>query len=164
MSYANITRNLSNDFRSADDQATAVTRTHSPYGDHWDLLWLGSCANPPGPSDSQRFDGKEGQVHWVWREKTNGMACTFGYAVTFESARELLALLQDIDKPYDLALGGICPMRECVVMWPELIGTYRAPGPIDKDSDIDVLGGEVRIKGQTRHIVDSATLDAFERV
>jgi len=27
-------------------------RTHSPYGDEWDLLWLGNCATPPGPRNA----------------------------------------------------------------------------------------------------------------
>ena len=92
------------------------------------------------------------------------MACTFGYAVTFESARELLAVLQDPYKPFDLMLGSICATRECVVTWPELIGMHRPAGSSIKDSDIDEKEPEVRTKGYTPHVVDSAILDAFERV
>lgn len=49
-------------------------RTLNPYGDEWDLLWLGNCATPAGPEDSQTFSGEDGQLYWVFRTY-GGMAC-----------------------------------------------------------------------------------------
>ncbi|KAL8734425.1 MAG: hypothetical protein Q9181_003205 [Wetmoreana brouardii] len=51
--------------------------------------------------------------------------------------------------------------KNCIVVWPELIGQHRAAGAYSKDSDTGNAGKEKgeRLEGMTGKIVDSARLD-----
>jgi len=138
-------------------------RTYSPYGDDWDILWLGSCANPPGPPDSQIFTGENGQQHWVFRVH-GGMACIYGYAVTQWAAKMLMGWLLDLDQHPDIAISGFCENHKCITVWPELIGEHRSAGARFRDSSITNYTGEFRQKGETRNIRNSAILDMLSRV
>ncbi|CAF9910117.1 MAG: hypothetical protein HETSPECPRED_009616 [Heterodermia speciosa] len=138
-------------------------QTPSPYGDAWDLLWLGECATPPGPSDSQIFPGAGDQAHWVFRTH-GGMACLYGYAVTQRSARMLMGWLLDVDEATDFAVGKFCSNHSCVTVWPELIGSHKSAGPRNRDSSISNQTDEAREKGETRNIVNSAILDMLGRI
>ncbi len=138
-------------------------RTHSPYGDEWDLLWLGNCATPPGPRDSQTFSGEDGQVHFVFRAY-GGMACVYGYAVTQSAARMLMGWLFDLDLAPDMAISKFCEHHVCITIWPELIGEHKSAGPRFRDSSISDHTGEFRQKGETRNIRNSAILDMLSRV
>ena len=137
--------------------------THSPYGDAWDLLWLGECATPPGPPDSQTFPGVGEQAHWVFRT-SGGMACLYGYAVTQRSARMLMGWLLDVDEATDFAVGKFCSNHRCITVWPELIGSHKSAGPRNRDSSISNQTGEARKKGETRNIANSAILDMLNRI
>ena len=148
---------------------SSKTRPENPYGLTWDLLWLGSCANPKAPEDTRTFsDVNGGQMHFVWYAR-GGMACTYGYAVTYESAKMLLSWLMDVDAPIDYVMSSFCEKRDCIAVWPELIGSHKPAGSRRKDTDIQrgedgAWMDEIREVGETQHIVHSAILDALERV
>lgn len=167
---------------TSDDQLHPHNRTSSPYGSKWDLLWLGICANPPGPADAITFPGAGGEPHFVY-PVDGGTACTVGYGVTQESARLMLAHLEDTNRPTDIAMSIFCQNSDilCLVVWPMLISAHKMAGSRSKDSDIghsppsqhnssetaDPNGpkeeDEIREKGESWKIVNSAILDALEK-
>jgi hypothetical protein len=110
----------------------------SPYGDEWDLLWLGHCGtkfpsaslNPSLPrgrvviSDDETVPAAHHIVklwgsdelqeqypnHTRVVHHTSEMVCTLGYAVTQAAARRILYSL-GLDKvigPYDIGLSAYC--------------------------------------------------------
>ncbi|KAL9621848.1 MAG: hypothetical protein Q9204_008082, partial [Flavoplaca sp. TL-2023a] len=161
--FANRTRTLSNNGRNESLWITSETVTHSPYGDDWDLLYLGSCANPPAPDNSPTFPGEAGQAHWVF-PVNGGMSCLYGYAINARSARTLMGWLLDVRDPTDFAVSSYCGHFRCIAVWPELIGTHKPAGPQTKDSSIQSTdGGGFREKGVTRNVVHSAILDMLAR-
>ena len=168
--FANKTRSLGNTRRDLSHQVTSETPTRSPYGDDWDLLWLGTCAVPPLPeSGFEVFTDEKGEggPHYLYYAR-GGIACTYGYAVTNESARSLLGFLLDVSDPVDFAISRYCEHYDCIVVWPELIGSHKSAGRYQKDSDIghenEENEGSIREKGETPHILNSAILDTLERV
>ena len=166
--FANSTRKLSNTRHEVSQWITGDSPTSNPYGNDWDLLWLGACANPPGPADSQMFPGENGApAHWVYYAQ-GGMACTWGYAVTQAGARSLMAFMTDVDNAVDFAMSQYCGRHDCIIVWPELIGNHRPAGGfvggVDKDTDIGHGGqGEYRKEGSTGNVVNSAIMAALEQ-
>ena len=166
--FANKTRTLGNARHEVSEWINGDTLISNPYGNDWDLLWLGPCANPQGPSDAELFPGENGsQSHWVYYAR-GGMACTWGYAVTQKSARALMGFLSDVDKAVDEAMSQYCGQGDCIVVWPELIGSHRPAGGlvggINKDSDTGHEGlGEYREEGSTGNVVNSAILAALDK-
>jgi hypothetical protein len=148
----------------------------SPYGTDWDLLWVGGCATRPGadekefyvipndptvPAAKHRgfFDGPVGPLEqWKTRYpedtsrfiyRANMGCCLYGYAVTYEAARKILAALalDRLDEPVDNALSKMCAgsnsdnndwalQLRCIAPFPNLIGMYRFAGSSQRDSDI----------------------------
>lgn len=163
--FANRSRTLGNARHDPSDWITSDTPTNNPYGEEWDILWLGPCLNPPGPPDSQIFPGEDGQqAHWVYYAP-GYLECTWGYAITQKSARKLLGWLLDVSAPVDVAMSQYCEYNPCIVVWPELIGSYRPAGGNAKGSDNrpDSEQGEVLEKGWTRNVVHSATVEVLEK-
>ncbi|KAL3457118.1 hypothetical protein BJX64DRAFT_280868 [Aspergillus heterothallicus] len=115
--------------------------TNSPYGDDWDILWLGHCGLECGtnqPPDDARLtctisDG----------------VCSIVYAVSFRGAQRILAALSvnpsdiadriDIGAKFDVSLGRMCGSGylRCFAPYPLLTGGYRPAGPATKGSDIN---------------------------
>ncbi|KAL8811757.1 MAG: hypothetical protein Q9200_001556 [Gallowayella weberi] len=162
--FANKTRAHGNAGRNESLWTTSETPTHSPYGDDWDLLWLGSCATPPAPPETAIFPGEGDQDHYVF-SAGGGMSCLYGYAITHESAKTLMGWLLDVDEPTDFAISQYCEHFQCVAVWPQLIGEHKPMGPRTKDSSIkEGDDGSFREKGETSGIVHSAILDMLEKV
>ncbi|KAL8688519.1 MAG: hypothetical protein Q9224_004862 [Gallowayella concinna] len=162
--FANKTRALSNAGRNESLWTTSDTPTHSPYGDDWDLLWLGNCATPPAPPEIQPFPGEGEQAHYVFPAR-GGMSCLYGYAITSKSAKTLMGWLLDLDEPTDFAISQYCEHFRCVAVWPQLIGEHKPMGPRRKDSSIkEGDDGSFREKGETSRIVHSAILDMLEKL
>lgn len=133
--FAEQSRNLDNDLRAASEQIGLETPTISPYGDRWDILWLGTCATPSvnGNKRAKSFRWGQSDDYYVFPIGP-GAACTFAYAVTQASAKSLYEFLQDADKkPIDFMMGDYCASgKECRIVWPQLISSWA----IGKDSDI----------------------------
>lgn len=160
--FADSARALSNAGRNESLWITPDTPTHSPYGDDWDILWLGSCANPPAPANTKTFPGDGGHTFYVFAAD-GGMACTFAYAVNHRSARTLMGFLLDLDEPMDFALSSYCGRYRCIVVWPQLIGEHKPAGSFAKDSNMRASDDGFRAEGNTRNIVHSAILDMLRR-
>ena len=161
--FAIKTRELGNASRDSSMQITDTTPTQSPFGDDWDILWIGACAWPPAPADTVSFQGPENRNYLVFWAR-GGMACTWGYAINSRSAKTLLAWLLDINEPLDFHMGKYCERNNCVSVWPPLIGSHIAAGPERKDSDIRNTPSEAREKGETMFISNSAIMDMRQKL
>ena len=165
--FANRTRHLSNAGLNSSLWITSDTPTNSPYGDDWDLLWLGNCAVPPAPNDAAIFPGEgtgdANRIHYVY-PVSGGMSCLYGYAINHQSARTLMGWLVDVDEPTDFAISQYCETHRCIAVWPELIGSHNPAGPRVKDSSIRDTGNGWREKGVSRNIVHSAILDMLDKI
>jgi hypothetical protein len=134
--------------------------SHSPYGDDWDLLWIGHCGVKFGA----------GLVHVTtndisvvpvshlppyWRDPPVGAAnttrlvarteegvCSLGYAVTYLGAQKLLSALsltpEGVGAQFDVAMSGHCQngWLKCIAPFPSLIGIWKPAGPKSRGSDI----------------------------
>lgn len=164
---ASTTRALANARHDPSTQITDNNPTTNPYGHEWDMLWIGACANPPGPPNSELCPGENGShAHWVYYPH-GGLCCNWAYAVTRASAKSLLVWLQDLDEPTDFAMSRWCGLNDCIVVWPELFGSFTPPGGRRRGSDNDPNRAEEKEdleKGSTRNIVNSATVDLFEKL
>lgn len=114
---------------------TVVPR-HSPYGDNWDLLWVGHCGMHFPFADNRNLP--KGRVVWtdqtvpqkqyLWNidqpedikeqypdhtrvvHHAQEAVCSLGYAVTQKAARQILFEigLKDVDAAYDINLRKFC--------------------------------------------------------
>lgn len=84
-----------------------------------------------------------------------------------------MGYMVDIDRAVDEAMSSFCDHSDCIVVWPELIGSHKPAGSLTgdryKDSDTGNSNpnpseqGEYREKGTSGHVVNSAILAALER-
>lgn len=120
---------------------SVVSPTTSPYGDHWDLLWLGHCGmNFPSKDKSPDLprgrvvwkDNTVPQRHYLWNlwspdelkeqypdhtrvvHHAQEPVCSLVYAVTQKAARQILyqLALKDFNAGYDILLRWFCEGRE----------------------------------------------------
>jgi len=165
------------------------TTPHSPYGDDWDLLWLGHCASQPSDDDDRRFLMKNDPTTTPPNHRVNfgnipdmtpyddttrimyftkGSTCTYAYALSHHGAQKVLKYLSmDVyAKPVDFGLHDMCAKRDwgfkCIGVFPQLVGDHKPPGGAAKDSDIGSSGdGEenVRKVGFSYNIVRSSRIN-----
>ncbi|KAF4168097.1 hypothetical protein CNMCM6936_003692 [Aspergillus lentulus] len=149
----------------------------APYGTDWDLLWVGGCSTAAGVNETQFYaipndptvPGMNRRSFWVdrrgpldrWKHRFPQLpeestryvyradtgCCLYGYAVTYNGARKILASLSvdHLENPVDNALGDMCggrkrPLIQCYAPHPNLIATHRRAGSSFKDSDIETYG------------------------
>lgn len=160
----------------------------SPYGDDWDLLWLGHCGSSIKPNDARRFvvendatvPGPRRRVNQALKDlvdteelglgnntrvifQTNAGRCTHAYALSYRGARRVLATLSAMRRfdPFDVALSRICrdePRFKCLSVFPQLIGSYERL--ISDDDDAPVKGRPLALPGWgTPNIVHSTRLN-----
>ncbi|EIT73540.1 hypothetical protein F9C07_1956837 [Aspergillus flavus] len=134
--------------------------SHSPYGDLWDLLWIGHCGiqYKTGPIHVTTDDittvplpelprywhgfpaGADNGTRLVARMHDG--VCSLGYAITYLGAQKLLSALSLTPKgdgaPFDVAIGRSCQngWLRCIAPFPSLIGLWKAAGPKARESDI----------------------------
>ena len=163
-------------------------KPHSPYGDDWDLLWLGHCSNEIKPDDDRRFvienddtvpiskhrvnfgaipdmvaEGYDNNTRIVY-EANNGV-CLYGYALSLRGARKLLRgqAQRQTFVPIDIGIGDMCrddPNFKCIGVFPQLIDSHKGAGRLSRDSDIGSFSAQtVRQKGYTFNIVHSTRLN-----
>ena len=158
----------------------------SPYGDGWDLLWLGHCGSSFLPSDNRRFVIENDPTVTPHKRRVNydsipDMApydnttrivyaasrgvCLYAYALSYRGAQKLLYHLsmRPFNNPIDLGMRQMCQDEsrgfKCVGVFPQVIDSHRPAGPIDKDSDIATRPDQVRDHGMTFNIVHSTRLN-----
>lgn len=176
--------------------------TASPYGDNWDLLWVGHCGMRFPHDDNQVIP--KGRVVWddptvpgaahlknyhywendprqanraypghqrVVHHEQEGV-CTFGYAVTLHSARQMLfeLALKPMNAAVDIELRDFCEgvmghsYHRCVTVQPPLFNTHRGVGNIKGDSDNSVPGEGFRSSAYTENVRWSVRLNAEELI
>ena len=160
----------------------------SPYGDDWDLIWLGHCAAQPDDGDYRRVLIKNDNTTTPPTHRTNwggvpdmsqydnttrtmfwskGSTCTYAYAVSFAGAQKMIKWMSmDIyNQPIDFGLHDMCSSKnrhfKCIGVFPQIIGDHKPAGGANKDSDIGTQGTkeEVRERGFTYNVVHSARLN-----
>lgn len=148
----------------------------SPYGDDFDLLWLGHCGSSlPAKKVIQLNDDSVPEPHylhsWLMSELTplaifpnhtrvvtrNAMhVCSLAYAVSQKGARKILYELglEKLTGPFDLMLQTWCtnPENLCISALPQLFDHHRPRGPMSLESDIRVKEGirEVAVTNNVR--------------
>ncbi|KAJ5535685.1 hypothetical protein N7513_008871 [Penicillium frequentans] len=145
-------------------QGTRNIPTSSPYGDDWDILWLGHCGLecktdlPYYESDDDLtvLAPRHFLPYWrdppaVERPEHSRMVCTAQDAVC-TSFYALLAALSvnpsglaeeiDIGAQIDVAVGRMCGhgYLRCFAPYPAITGIFRSAGAADKGSDIHQEG------------------------
>lgn len=161
---------------------------HSPYGDDWDLLWLGHCGadilqssprrflvenDPTVPPPHGRFnvasspnmeaEGHDNHTRIVFRAQRG--LCLYAYALSYRGARKLLRNQASMTKfaPIDIGISDWCeqdPDVKCLAPFPQIIDTHKPAGRLSRDSDIgDFSAKESRGKGFTWNIAKSVRLN-----
>jgi hypothetical protein len=138
--------------------------THSPYGDEWDVLWLGHCVDGLDPNDARTFviekDASAAPYDQLYHPEGEAPAwisskgrhsrivhpadapiCTFAYAISQRGAQRLLYNLavKELQGLFDNALAWMCrdkPLDEkCFSTYPPLFHQHRSVGIAGKNSD-----------------------------
>lgn len=111
---------------------------HSPYGEDWDVLWIGHCNSRPTNGDNKRYvlehdptvvpvsarQGWERPITRYWDKegsdfktrvvfRTSDSSCTAAYVVSLKGAQKALYYLSmnPSDQPIDNGLGRMCGDR-----------------------------------------------------
>ncbi|KAI4177151.1 MAG: hypothetical protein LQ343_000633 [Gyalolechia ehrenbergii] len=159
---------------------------HSPYGDDWDLLWLGHCALAPIQTDPRRvllendpsttpFNHRfnlgtiPDMTHYDNTTRimyaTNGGTCLYAYALSYRGAQKILFHLSMsyYHRPVDFGIREMCEDGSrnfrCIGVFPQLVDSHRGAGSSSKDSDISHGEEQVRKKGFSYNIVRSTRLN-----
>ncbi|KAI9373904.1 hypothetical protein BJX61DRAFT_541266 [Aspergillus egyptiacus] len=169
-----------------------------PYGTNWDLLWIGGCATLQGQNETSAYvipddpttcsldhrgpwDGPIGP-HAAWKAQHPGIAmdstrfvyradhgcCLYGYAVTYEGARKILAALS-LEKSHEVdnALGELCGGRNgreqirCYGVYPNVIGTFKPAGSAFRSSDIQNYTTDEWHEAESFNVVYSTRLNLY---
>jgi len=161
----------------------------SPYGDGWDLLWLGHCGSSPMAGDDRRFiiendptvtprdnrfvlapapaemESHDNTTRIMYRAGLG--ICAYNYALSLRGAQKLLYYLSmsPYTAPYDLGMDAMCKDATrnfvCIGIFPQLVDSHRAAGPIMKDTDIGMPAddGNPKTKGFSYNVVYSTKLN-----
>ncbi|KAI9720086.1 MAG: hypothetical protein M1828_005814 [Chrysothrix sp. TS-e1954] len=144
----------------------------SPYGDEWDVMWLGHCEMhlPRNKSSGILLQENDETVPqhrflrsfiprevtplvWypqhtraVFKDVREG-TCSLAYAVTQSAARRMLYQMgiEKLNENFDLMLRGWCEQEDsaCVGVLPQLFDHYRREGSAESDSDnLHITGAE----------------------
>lgn len=153
----------------------------SPYGDDWDLLWLGHCGMALPPTEivvhSNDSSVPEPQYLYSWEKARSPLeeypphtrivmrqstvpVCSLAYAISQRGARKLLygLGLKKLDAPFDVMLRAWCQGSDgyeqqiCPGVLPQLFDHHRCRGPESVDSDISKPSEGYRNKPMTLNI------------
>lgn len=109
---------------------------HSPYGDNWDILWIGHCSTGPDETDNRRWviphdptvvppdkrwewekpdmspweDGPDGDNHTRLVYVPDWGSCTAAYAISLSGAKKVLyrQSMLPFNEPVDNGMGSMC--------------------------------------------------------
>ncbi|OTB01735.1 glycosyltransferase family 25 protein [Hypoxylon sp. CI-4A] len=182
--FAGAARSLQKDFHK-----NQTLESPSPYGQDWDMLWLGSCVTNFGehlpehlqiPLEERNFrkilirdDPTVPPVGHLlangtfsWDDYPPQARIVFAYALSASGAQKALQYmgLEGQSKPFDNHLSDLCRLRingmRCVSIVPSLFVHHRPRGRISGDSDINNgANDEVREVGFTENILYSTRLN-----
>ncbi|KAI4157018.1 MAG: hypothetical protein L6R39_000834 [Caloplaca ligustica] len=164
------------------------TTPRSPYGDEWDMLWLGHCSAQQDPTNERRFVmenddsvpppshrvnfnkvpdlnelGYDNSTRMVFR--ANNGVCLYSYALSYRGAQKVLRWQNNVKifYPIDIGLGYQCrddPDFKCIAVFPQVVDSHKAAGRLSRDSDIGSFdANKIREKGVTYNIARSMRLN-----
>ncbi|KAL8684951.1 MAG: hypothetical protein Q9218_008058 [Villophora microphyllina] len=167
---------------------STTKKPHSPYGDDWDLLWLGHCSAQQDLSDQRRFVvendptvppmnhrvnfnevpklsdmGYDNTTRIVFKAKDG--VCLYSYALSYRGAQKILRWQNNVKRfnPIDIGIGNQCkndPNFKCIAAFPQLVDSHKSAGRQSRDSDIGAFDPkQIREKGFTFNIVRSTRLN-----
>ena len=157
------------------------TLTHSPYGDDWDVLWVGTCIDAIDATDERTFVINNDATapdyadlfhpenvvpDWIARHPRQSRLvhvagepmCTFAYAVSQRGARKLLYNLavKELQGNFDNALAWACRDKpldtQCISVYPSLFHSHKAAGWAGKNSDTKEEGAPEEAEARTDEI------------
>ncbi|KAI9799162.1 MAG: hypothetical protein M1833_004202 [Piccolia ochrophora] len=147
--------------------------TLSPYGDDWDVLWLGHCGEHFPANDSRRFvisgdpsvpayqntyqpendmQKESFPEHTRIVHTSDAPICTFAYAVSRRGAQKIMYALSvaKLEGNFDNALAWFCQAKtlgaRCVSVQPTYFFHHRPAGTSRKDSDINRWGEDNEVQ------------------
>ncbi|KAL9099228.1 MAG: hypothetical protein Q9163_005243 [Psora crenata] len=137
----------------------------SPYGDKWDLIWIGHCgssANGDGRIYAFNDTAAPDEDHaWAFGERPaeghrppgtrivyqlDMNVCTTSYAISNQGAHKLEQIFQEANSPIDLKLWDACannPRLACLAVWPQVISMTESRTNIKHTEGGLSLGHEV---------------------
>ena len=158
---------------SEDDGDGAPSSQAGPYGDHWDVIWLGHCA-ALGPYEGRVYQFNDSatvpkrfeynilgveppdpyirphNLRLVYEAKY--ALCTYGYAVTLEGARKLRKAGQESSFSWDIRLTNLCqddPSNRCAIVYPQIITAAYSKPAIMHSSELEPPSTNSFNKGPT---------------
>jgi hypothetical protein len=133
----------------------------SPYGDNWDILWIGHCGSyldgsgrvykvndttvpPPEkewaiaghPNSEQHPKGTRVVFEMTWT------TCCTAYAMSNQGAHKMIEFLAHSDDPIDLKMSALCKNEAslaCLSVWPQVITNSPSESNMKQTHD-DVVG------------------------
>ena len=142
---------------------TIDAKTHSPYGDGWDILWLGHChdtidkidtrtyviQNDPTVPANERLTlgNKDHDLLNRWPDHSRVVhvvgapICTFAYALSYRGAQKILYALsvKELRGLFDNALSWWCTDHSqnarCLSAHPAYFSQHKVRGKAGKNSD-----------------------------
>ena len=159
------------------------SRPHSPYGDNWDLLWLGHCGSIIKPNDQRRFiiendntvplfdhrvvhsastvdmqrEGLDERTRLTYQ--SGGGSCIYAYALSASGAKKVLQFNSNPKKftAFDEGLSTLCkddPTFKCLSVFPTLVDSHTPAGG-EREGD----EGETKwVNAHTFNILHSAQM------
>ncbi|KAI9824328.1 MAG: hypothetical protein M1819_000888 [Sarea resinae] len=127
----------------------------SPYGDNWDMLWLGHCGAYPGKGSGRIYTYHDPTVPRREKEFAFGgqptgeqhpfnetrlvyenaeAVCSYGVAVSLKGAIKIVDWLSRADSPVDIEYIKACtsnPNISCVGVYPSLFGSWASASNIE---------------------------------
>lgn len=150
--------------RYVESGSTTTVPLNSPYGDDWDMLWLGHCGTTFSPTQHRRYVIENDSTVPPPAHRSNNKApdlsalgygnstrvvyeaggglCLQAYALSLRGARKILQFYMTRTEfsPIDLDMHRLCKEQilgfRCVGVFPQLWGSHRSAGYTHRDSDI----------------------------
>ena len=123
-----------------------------PYGDKWDLLWVGHCGSSangdgriyafndsaaPDEEHAWAYAGRPAEGHRPPGTRIvyqlDKAVCTTSYAISNQGAHKFEKIFQEANSPIDLKLWDACannPQLACLAVWPQVISMAESRGNI----------------------------------
>ena len=137
----------------------------SPYGDKWDLVWVGHCGSS-GDGNGRIYSFNDTSAPdedhaWSYAERPSEghrppgtrivfsfrkTVCTTAYAISNQGARKFEQKFRQANSPIDLKIWDHCehdPAFSCLGVWPQVISMAESKGNIKHTSGGLSFGHEI---------------------
>lgn len=138
----------------------------SPYGDNWDILWIGHCGSYPvrnsgrvyhfddptvPPEDREfTFTGKSSQAQHLRGTRAvfefESTLCTSAYAISHKGAVKMRKYLEESNLNIDVRMERLCnnePSLTCLGVWPLVMTAAPSKSNIDHSNGAWAPGSNV---------------------